>query len=249
MLCFKITSLVTFKLWLLASLPPPSPLSPGQSRQHQPAPGSEIVGSAELRKGKHGNKTGGNWEEQGRQLFACIFLLRLSPLQESLEQAKTTHTCLSLYCSRSLRKQLTFRDAIKGFTRKMTSEKRVQKFHTDDMPRGNLLQPITSTTQILERTRHNQEFLRSFLRRHAAGKPVVRWRCEMPFYGQVSRCLHPFMCAGEVSNLWEGSTPGHFDWLEICGVTVYAQWAKQLQNIFELQSEQPPTQTFFWLVT
>ena len=23
------------------------------------------------------------------------------------------------------------------------------------------------------------------------------------------------MCAGEVSNLWEGSTPGHFDWLEI----------------------------------
>ena len=31
-----------------------------------PVPGSEIFGSAELRKRKHENKTGGNWEEKGR---------------------------------------------------------------------------------------------------------------------------------------------------------------------------------------
>ena len=31
----------------------------------EPVPGCEIVGSAELRKGKHENKTGGNWGEQG----------------------------------------------------------------------------------------------------------------------------------------------------------------------------------------
>ena len=33
-----------------------------------PVPGSEIVGygSAELRKRKHENKTGGNWGEKGR---------------------------------------------------------------------------------------------------------------------------------------------------------------------------------------
>ena len=53
-------------------------------------PGSEIFGSAELRKRKHENKTGGNWEEKGRlslpfsrlffplrQLFAHLFLSRL----------------------------------------------------------------------------------------------------------------------------------------------------------------------------
>ena len=43
----------------------------------------------------------------------------------------------------------------------------------------------------------------------------------MSFSGEVSRCSHLFVCAGEVSNLWEGSTPGHFDWLKICGVTIY----------------------------
>ena len=45
-----------------------------------PVPGCEIVGSAELRKGKHENKTGGNWGEQERR--------SPSPLSESLEQAK-----------------------------------------------------------------------------------------------------------------------------------------------------------------
>ena len=32
-----------------------------------PVPGSEIVGSVELRKRKHENKAGGNWGEQGRR--------------------------------------------------------------------------------------------------------------------------------------------------------------------------------------
>ena len=34
---------------------------------HYPVPGSKMVGSAELRKRKHENKTGGNWGERGRQ--------------------------------------------------------------------------------------------------------------------------------------------------------------------------------------
>ena len=34
--------------------------------------------------------------------------------------------------SHSLRKQPTFRDATRWFPREMTSEKRAQKFHTDD---------------------------------------------------------------------------------------------------------------------
>ena len=47
------------------------------------------------------------------------------------------------------------------FLRQMTSEKRAQKFHTDDASLnrsgcrvGNLIQPIRSTTQIWEVTRH-----------------------------------------------------------------------------------------------
>ena len=68
-----------------------------------PVPGSEIFGSAELRKRKHENKTGGNWGQKGRlslpfsffpprQLFAYLFLSRLPLLPESLEQA--THALI-----------------------------------------------------------------------------------------------------------------------------------------------------------
>ena len=71
------------------------------------------------------------------------------------------------------------------FSLQMTSEKRAQYFHTDDvsLPRsasdwschvGNLLSPMRSSTQIWVVTHHQyMEFLRSFLRRHFVGKPVV----------------------------------------------------------------------------
>ena len=71
-----------------------------------PVPGSQIVGSAELRKRKHENKTGGNCERRGGSLpfsffldcktvgfflapptFRVPFSLASSPLPESLEQA------------------------------------------------------------------------------------------------------------------------------------------------------------------
>ena len=45
----------------------------------------------------------------------------------------------------------------------MTSEKRAQKFHTDDADYPDLGSASDST----------MKFLRSFLRRHLAGKPVV----------------------------------------------------------------------------
>ena len=43
----------------------------------QLVPGSEIVGSAEMRKREHENKTGGNWGDQGPFTFAS-FLLSVS---------------------------------------------------------------------------------------------------------------------------------------------------------------------------
>ena len=43
----------------------------------QPVPGFEIVGSAEVRKREHENKTGGNWGDQGPFTFAS-FLLSVS---------------------------------------------------------------------------------------------------------------------------------------------------------------------------
>ena len=62
----------------------------------QPVPGSEIVGSAELRKRKHENKTGGNWGKRGRapfffffpprEIFACLFLSRLPHYRRSLKR-------------------------------------------------------------------------------------------------------------------------------------------------------------------
>ena len=80
-------------------------------------------------------------------------------------------TSLITVFNSSLKKQLTFPDASTGFSREMTSEKRVQKFRADDVSltrsvfsvsafdwvkqrEGNLLQPIRSTTQILLVTRH-----------------------------------------------------------------------------------------------
>ena len=48
----------------------------------------------------------------------------------------------------------------------------------------NLLQPIRSTTQIWEETRHQYGFLRSFLRCHLEGKPVVTSRNDGCFLGR-----------------------------------------------------------------
>ena len=73
------------------------------------------------------------------------------------------------------------------FPREMTSEKRGHKFHTDDVsvPRsGQCFQsrPIRSTNQIWVVTLYQYEtFLRSFLRRHFAGKPVVASRNDGSF--------------------------------------------------------------------
>ena len=52
--------------------------------------GSEIVGSAELRKHKHKNEMGGKWGEEGPATlpFPVPFSFASSPLSESLEQAK-----------------------------------------------------------------------------------------------------------------------------------------------------------------
>ena len=82
------------------------------------------------------------------------------------------------------RKQPTFRYATTG-SREMTSEKRAQKFHTDDASlhrSGWLIGRAASTNQ-----KHlipssgkwhviSMEFLRLFLRRHFAWKPVVASR-------------------------------------------------------------------------
>ena len=84
----------------------------------------------------------------------------------------------------SLRKRLTFGDATTGFPAKwlLRNERRNSILMTRQYPNlgsasdwlcgvGNLIQPIRSTTQIWIVTRI--EFLRSFFRRHLAGKPVV----------------------------------------------------------------------------
>ena len=59
-----------------------------------PVPGSEIVGSAELRKRKHENKTRGNWKLKlfpTRPTFRLPFSFESSPLSESLEQTIFSH--------------------------------------------------------------------------------------------------------------------------------------------------------------
>ena len=76
-------------------------------------------------------------------------------------------TSLITVFNSSLKKQPTFHDAGTGFSREITSEKRAQKFRTDDVSlvfasvlsigrssEGNLLQPIRSTTQVWLVTRH-----------------------------------------------------------------------------------------------
>ena len=76
------------------------------------------------------------------------------------------------------------------FLCKMVSEKQAEKVHTNDASLPGslaaqiwvvlrvswkfcLLQPIRSSTQIWVVTRHRMEFMRSFLRHHFTGKPVV----------------------------------------------------------------------------
>ena len=49
---------------------------------------SDIVGSAELRKREHENKTGGNFSLITRSYFRVSFTYASSLLSESLEQAK-----------------------------------------------------------------------------------------------------------------------------------------------------------------
>ena len=70
------------------------------------------------------------------------------------------------YCHHSLRKQPTFGDATHFFPRQMTSEKRAQKFHTDDASLdlgsashwfnqiSHAVRPIRSNTQFWVVTRH-----------------------------------------------------------------------------------------------
>ena len=89
-------------------------------------------------------------------------------------------------CKHPLTKQPTFGDVATGFPAKwrLRSERRNSILMTRHYPVlgsasdwscrvGNLIQPIRSTTQIRIVTRHQYGFLRSFLRRHLAGKPVV----------------------------------------------------------------------------
>ena len=87
---------------------------------------------------------------------------------------------------RSLRKQTTFRDTTTGFHAKwrLRNERRnsiLMTHHYPDMGTAsdwscsswNVLQPIRSTSQIWVVTRHQKEFLRSFLKRLFAGKQLV----------------------------------------------------------------------------
>ena len=62
-----------------------------------PVPGSEIVGSAELRKRKHEkqNKT-------PRQLFVCLFLSRLSPFFLRIQKREQSNKRSGTRLSRSL---------------------------------------------------------------------------------------------------------------------------------------------------
>ena len=69
------------------------------------------------------------------------------------------------------------------FSRKMTSEKRAQKFHTDDAPLArygkcfwlaeNLLPPIRGTTQIWVVTRHHYGISALVSQTSFSGNPVV----------------------------------------------------------------------------
>ena len=55
-------------------------------------------------------------------------------------------------------------------------------------PVGNFIQPIRSTAQIWVVTRHQYGILRSFLRRHLVGKPVVASPEMSVFSGYSSGC-------------------------------------------------------------
>ena len=78
-----------------------------ESNWTQPVPGSEIVGSAELKKREHENNNNNN----GKKLFLFLsqptfrvpFTFTSSPLSESLKQAKLNHTkCSTLRASPSV---------------------------------------------------------------------------------------------------------------------------------------------------
>ena len=59
-------------------VPSPQPIT--ERYKHLPVPGSEIVGSAKLRKREHENKTVGNWGEKEPKsrahIFACLSFTR-----------------------------------------------------------------------------------------------------------------------------------------------------------------------------
>ena len=102
----------------------------------------------------------------------------------------------------SLRKQSTFRDATTGFPAKWRRDECRNSIlmtrHYPDLVSTsdwscrveNLLWPIICTYQIWAVTLHSMQFLRSFLRRHFAGKPVV-----------ASRNVNCFLRLGWQSNL------------------------------------------------
>ena len=86
----------------------------------------------------------------------------------------------------SLRKQPTFGDASTGFPAKWRLRNERRNFilmtrHYPDLSNASdwlnqisyAARPIRRTTRIWVVTRHHYEILRSFLRRHLSGKPVV----------------------------------------------------------------------------
>ena len=95
----------------------------------------------------------------------------------------------------------------------MTSEKRGQKFHTDDVSVnpdlvgasdwscrvGNLLQLIRSAIQIWIVTRHRSEFLCSSLRRHFTEKTVVASRNDGCFQARFYILQISVNMAGTIS--------------------------------------------------
>ena len=101
-----------------------------------------------------------------------------------------------------LRKQPTFRDASTDFPANWRRNERRNSIlmtrHYPDLVSTsdwscrveNLLWPIICTYQIWAVTLHSMQFLRSFLRRHFAGKPVV-----------ASRNVNCFLRLGWQSNL------------------------------------------------
>ena len=123
---------------------------------------------------------------------------------------KTTTRLIETVCGRllfrrngnSLRKQPTFCDASTDFPANWRRNERRNSIlmtrHYPDLVSTsdwscrveNLLWPIICTYQIWAVTLHSMQFLRSFLRRHFAGKPVV-----------ASRNVNCFLRLGWQSNL------------------------------------------------